>query len=125
MLHRKVEFRALLSVVLPVAAWVLAPIIIAVSMHVGSTGTISGIQERNDAGVVAFFLVAGVDGVLGIVGIILALNARRKIRSAGGTQTGEGLAVAGLILNTIVILVGVLAVAVAVFFLGLRSLDVP
>jgi ABC-type spermidine/putrescine transport system permease subunit II len=106
--------------VLPIVGWVLAPIILATSTHFGNVSTTSGLQRSNNAGVIAFFIAAGVEGLLGIVGIILALSARRQIRSSGGNQTGEGLAVAGLVLSSIVIVAGVLALAVAVF---LYSLD--
>ena len=118
--RRELNIRALLCVVLPIVGWVLAPIILATSTHFGNVSTTSGLQRSNNAGVIAFFIAAGVEGLLGIVGIILALSARRQIRSSGGNQTGEGLAVAGLVLSSIVIVAGVLALAVAVF---LYSLD--
>lgn len=120
--RRELNIRALLCVVLPIVGWVLAPIILATSNHFGNVSTISGLQENNNAGVIAFFITAGVEGLLGIVGIILALSARRQIRSSGGIQTGEGLTVAGLVLSAIVILGGVLAFALAVFFHSLNNL---
>ena len=42
-----------------------------------------------------------------ILAIILGFIARREIRESEGTQTGEGLALAGIILGAVVIVLGV------------------
>lgn len=47
-------------------------------------------------------------GVLGLVAVFLGLRARTEIRLAGGAQSGEGLAVAGIVTGAIAALVGVL-----------------
>jgi hypothetical protein len=62
------------------------------------------IQPRtNELAIVS--LVCGVAGILnplpgfalGIVGIVLGIKARRAIQASGGTMTGSGLALTGLI----------------------------
>lgn len=53
-------------------------------------------------------------GLLGLVAVFLGLRARTEIRLAGGFQSGEGLAVAGIVTGVLATLVGVLTVVVVV-----------
>ena len=63
-------------------------------------------QTRSTNGMAIAALVCGCLGFLtcisGIVAIILGHIARKQIRESGGTQQGEGMALAGLILGYIV-----------------------
>jgi hypothetical protein len=53
-------------------------------------------------------------GVPAIVGVILGHVARKQIRASGGRQTGEGLALAGLIVGYLLISLVMLVILVAV-----------
>lgn len=53
-------------------------------------------------------------GVLGLVAVLLAVRARTEIRLSGGTQSGEGLAVAGMVTGILAMIIGILSVAVVV-----------
>jgi len=56
-------------------------------------------------------------GIGAILGIIFGVVARRQIRDSGGTQTGEGLGLAGIIIGSIqLVLVPLLVIAAVVFF---------
>ena len=50
-------------------------------------------------------------GVLGLIAIVLGVKARSEIRASGGRQTGDGMAVAGIVTGGIAVLIGVLAIA--------------
>jgi len=67
---------------------------------------------RTTNGMAIGSLVCGLLGFLtcisAIVAVILGHIARKQIRESGGTQQGEGMALAGLILGYIVIGLGVL-----------------
>ena len=84
----------------------------------------AGYAPRNNSKAVTA-LVLGIAGlvvcqILSIFAIIVGKEAEREIRYSGGTQTGEGLAMAGRILGWIgVLLLFVVVVAVfAIVFLG-------
>jgi hypothetical protein len=47
-------------------------------------------------------------GVLGAVAIVLGVKARSEIRASQGTQSGDGLALAGIITGAVAILLGIL-----------------
>lgn len=53
-------------------------------------------------------------GVLGLVAVFLGLRARTEIRLSGGTQSGEGLAVTGIVTGVLAALVGLLTVVLVV-----------
>ncbi len=57
-------------------------------------------------------------GLGGIAGIVLAIQARKEIAASGGRQTGDGLAIAGLVTGIVAVLVG----AGFVLFFGLALL---
>ena len=46
-------------------------------------------------------------GLGGIASIILGVQARREIAASGGTQSGEGLAIAGIVTGIVAVLLGV------------------
>ena len=50
-------------------------------------------------------------GVLGVVAVFLGLRGRTEIRLSQGTQTGEGLALAGIITGAVATVVGLLTIA--------------
>lgn len=47
-------------------------------------------------------------GVLGVIAIVLGVQGRAEIRRSPGIQTGDGLALAGIITGSIAIVVGLL-----------------
>jgi hypothetical protein len=53
-------------------------------------------------------------GVGGILGIIFGFIARSQIRQSGGTQKGEGMALAGIIIGFAVIAIAVVVIIIAV-----------
>ncbi len=63
-------------------------------------------------GILGFICFLG--AVLGGVAIILGIGARRKIKESGGAETGDGLALAGIIIGSVfvVLQIGLFALAV-------------
>jgi hypothetical protein len=60
-----------------------------------------------------------------IVAIVTGHMARSQIRSSAGTEDGDGLAIAGLVLGYVSLLLGLLAlVAMVMMFLGIIGLGV-
>lgn len=57
-------------------------------------------------------------GVLGLVAVFLGVRARTEIRLSGGTQAGEGLAVAGIVTGAVATLVGVIVVVLVALVLA-------
>ncbi len=53
-------------------------------------------------------------GVAGIVAIVLGVRARNEIRSSGGTQQGDGLALGGIITGAIAVALGLLILVLIV-----------
>lgn len=53
-------------------------------------------------------------GIVGVVAIILGVRARNEIRTSGGTQQGEGLALGGMVTGAIAVGFGVLLLALIV-----------
>lgn len=49
--------------------------------------------------------------MLGVIAIVLGVQGRSEIRRSPGTQTGDGLALAGIITGAIAIVVGLLVLA--------------
>ena len=62
-------------------------------------------------------------GVLGLVAVVLGMKGRSEVRRSQGTQTGEGLALAGIITGAFAVVVGllVLALIIGVFVTGSSS----
>lgn len=56
-------------------------------------------------------------GVVGVVAILLGVRARAEIRASGGTQEGEGLALAGIITGAVAVVVGLVVLVVIVIAL--------
>lgn len=50
-------------------------------------------------------------GLLGVVSIVLGFKARAEIRSSGGSQRGEGLALGGIVTGVIAVVFGALVLA--------------
>jgi hypothetical protein len=53
-------------------------------------------------------------GLLGVVAVYLGLRARTEIRLAGGAESGEGLAVAGIVTGVLAALIGLITVVLVV-----------
>ncbi len=53
-------------------------------------------------------------GVFGLVAVVLGMKGRSEVRQSQGTQTGEGLALAGIITGAIAVVVGLLVIALIV-----------
>lgn len=53
-------------------------------------------------------------GLAGLVAVVLGVRARSEIRSSGGTQQGDGLALGGVITGAIAVAVGLLVLALVV-----------
>lgn len=51
-------------------------------------------------------------GLVGIVAVVLGVKARGEIRASNGMQTGDGVALAGIITGAIAIVLAVLAVVI-------------
>lgn len=62
-------------------------------------------------------------GILGVVAIVLGVQGRAEIRRSPDTQTGDGLALAGIITGAIAVVVGllVLVLIAVVIFTGQAS----
>ena len=53
-------------------------------------------------------------GLLGVVAVFLGIRARTEIRLSGGAESGEGLAVAGIVTGVLAALIGLLTVVLVV-----------
>jgi hypothetical protein len=56
-------------------------------------------------------------GILGAVAIVLGVRARGEIQASQGRQTGEGMAVAGIVTGVLAVLIGLASVAVIILAL--------
>lgn len=92
-------------------AWTghVAPAPPAVAPIVGGPRT-NGLAIASLACSVGSLLVCGISAVAGVV---LGHLARRQIRRSGGTQTGDGMAIAGLVIGYL-ILAGIVAFGIVV-----------
>ena len=67
-------------------------------------------------------------GLVGIVAVVLGVKARGEIRRSGGTQSGDGLALAGIITGAVAIVLGLVvlvAVAIALSNAGMGETGPP
>lgn len=62
-------------------------------------------------------------GLAGIVAIVLGMKARNEIRASGGTQDGDGMAVAGIITGAIAAVIGLLALVFLVLVIATGSAE--
>lgn len=53
-------------------------------------------------------------GIVGVVAVVLGVKARREIRDSGGFQSGDGMALAGIVTGALAILVGIATVVLIV-----------
>ena len=53
-------------------------------------------------------------GVFGVVAIVLGVKARNEIRRSGGAQSGEGMALAGIITGAVAVLIGLIVLAIVI-----------
>lgn len=53
-------------------------------------------------------------GVLGLVAVVLGVKGRSEIRRSGGTQAGDGIALAGIVTGTIALVVGLLVLVAVI-----------
>lgn len=56
-------------------------------------------------------------GILGAVAIVLGVRARGEVQASQGRQTGEGMAVAGIVTGVLAMLIGLASVAVIILAL--------
>jgi hypothetical protein len=57
-------------------------------------------------------------GVLAILGIIFGFVARNQIERSRGTETGKGLATAGIVIGSVLVALGILYIVFWVIILG-------
>lgn len=62
-------------------------------------------------------------GVAGVVAIVLGVKARNEIRASRGAQTGDGMALAGIITGAVAIVLGLAALALVIFAIASGSAD--
>ena len=81
----------------------------------GAPGPYGGAAQPKTSGMAIASLVTGIlgifpcctIGILGILGIVFGILARRNIEASGGTQKGLGLAKAGLICGIVGLVLGI------------------
>ncbi len=83
-----------------------------VSLIVGIVGLLSSCC------VLASNYISICSGLLGVVAIILGAIGVNQINKSGETQTGKGLAIAGIILGALSILLPICLVIINIIFLG-------
>lgn len=77
-------------------------------------------QSTNGFAIASLVLaIVGLLGIGAILAIIFGIVARRQIRESGGAQTGEGLALAGIIVG--ICQIALSAAAIAFLVIGLSS----
>ena len=86
-------------------------------------GPMQGPTRNNGMAIAA--LVCGIAGFLclipGILGIIFGFVAKGQIRQSNGTQRGDGMATAGIVLGCIAVAITVLIVATGGFDFSVNS----
>jgi hypothetical protein len=60
-------------------------------------------------------------GVFGLAAVVLGVKGRAEVRQSQGTQTGEGLAVAGIITGGIAVLIGLVVIALIILVVATGS----
>ncbi len=60
-------------------------------------------------------------GLVGIVPVLLGIRARREIRERQGAQSGDGIALAGIITGAIAVLLGLLVVVLIAFTIAVEG----
>ena len=60
-------------------------------------------------------------GVLGVVAVVLGIRGRAEVRASQGTQTGDGLALAGIITGAIAVVIGLVVIALIVVVVATGS----
>lgn len=63
-------------------------------------------------------------GIGGVVAVVLGVKARREIRDSGGFQTGDGMALAGIVTGALAILFGIATVVLVVGLIATGSGDI-
>lgn len=62
-------------------------------------------------------------GLAGVVAIVLGVKARNEIRSSGGTQGGDGMALGGIITGAIAMVLGLVGLAVIIVAIASGNAD--
>ncbi len=62
-------------------------------------------------------------GIAGVVAIVLGVKARNEIRAGGGAQSGDGMALAGIVTGAIAVVLGVLALAFLIYTIASGNAD--
>jgi hypothetical protein len=62
-------------------------------------------------------------GIAGVVPIVLGVKARNEIRASGGRQSGDGMALAGIITGACAIVLGVLLLALVIIAIATGTAD--
>jgi hypothetical protein len=60
-------------------------------------------------------------GVLGIVAVVLGIRGRAEVRASQGTQTGDGLALAGIITGAVAVVIGLAVIVLIVIVVATGS----
>jgi hypothetical protein len=94
----------------------------------------SGYQQQPSAnGKATAALITGVSslvlfwccglGIAGVVAIVLGVKARSEIRARGGAQTGDGMALAGIVTGAIAVVLGLLVLALLIYMVASGNAD--
>ncbi|MHB1720740.1 MAG: hypothetical protein ACYCV1_11555 [Acidimicrobiales bacterium] len=84
----------------------------------GNVTSPAGLNQGTVASALASLLAGAMDLIMGTVGIVFAVRAKRT-KTALNSQSWKGLATAGLVLNPICLAIGVVALLVGASFLYL------
>jgi hypothetical protein len=60
-------------------------------------------------------------GVLGVVAVVLGIRGRAEVRDSHGTQTGDGLALAGIITGAVAVVIGLAVIALIIVVVATGS----
>jgi len=88
-------------------------------------GTPAGPRQTNGFAIASLVLSLAVVGIGSLLGVIFGVMARREIRASGGSQGGEGLAMAGLIIETIGLAFAVAAIVLVAVLFGSGAFSAP
>jgi hypothetical protein len=62
-------------------------------------------------------------GIAGVAAIVLGIKARNEISAAGGAQSGDGMALGGIITGAIAVVLGLLALAFVIYTIASGNAD--
>jgi hypothetical protein len=88
-------------------------------------GTPAGARQTNGFAIASLVLSLAAVGIGSILGVIFGVIARREIRASGGSQGGEGLAMAGLIIGSIGLAFAIAAIVLVAVLFGIGAFSAP